>query len=126
MSRYLVESGGNRNLPDTFVFTGERSRKGYRLNKFAMSLTNPDNRDAFRANEGAYMDRHHLSEAEKAMVTARDWDALIRYGGNVYIMVKVAGTLGVTLLQMGAQMRGQSLEEFMATRPGAAARPRKE
>ncbi len=126
MSRYPVDSGGNRDIPDTFVFTGERSRQGYRLNKFAMSLTNPDNREAFRANEDAYMDRYHLSENEKAMLRARDWDALIRHGGNVYIMVKVAGTLGVTLLAMGAQMRGQSLDAFMATRPGASARVRKD
>jgi len=121
-----MESGGNRAISDSFVFTGERSRKGYRLNKFAMSLTNPDHREAFRANEDAYMDRYHLSEEEKAMVRARDWGALIRYGGNIYIMVKVAGTLGITLLQMGAQMRGQSLDAFMATRPGADAKVRKD
>lgn len=126
MSRYPVESGGNRNIPDTFVFTGERSRKGYGLNKFAMSLTNPGNREAFCADEGAYMDRYHLTEQEKAMVGARDWDVLIQYGGNIYIMVKIAGTLGISLLAMGAQMRGQSLDAFMATRPGTSAKVRKD
>jgi hypothetical protein len=32
--------------------------------------------------------------------------------------LKIAGTVGQNLLQMGAQMRGETLESFMLTRPG--------
>jgi protocatechuate 4,5-dioxygenase alpha chain len=38
----------------TLVFTGERSRTGYRLNRMAMSLTDAANRAAFVADETGY------------------------------------------------------------------------
>ena len=34
------------------------------------------------------------------------------------MLIKVGGAVGQNLLQMGAQMRGESLEQFMQTRPG--------
>lgn len=118
-----VAAGGSRPIPGTYPFTGERSRQGYRLNRFAMSLTSPENRAAFRADEDGYMERFALEPAERDMVRRRDWQAMIRHGGNIYIILKVAGTLGVSLLEMGAQMRGESLESFMAGRAGARAEP---
>jgi hypothetical protein len=36
-------------------------------------------------------------------------------------MIKIAGTLGENLLQIGARMRGETLEQFMATRPSLRA-----
>lgn len=116
-----IESGGSRPIPGTYPFTGERSRRGYRLNEFAMSMVRPESRAAFCADEDGYMQRMGLGVEEREMIRRRDWGALIRHGGNIYIMLKVAGALGVSLLEMGAQMRGESLEAFMATRPGAAA-----
>ena len=106
-------------LPGTFVFDGARSRAGYALNKLASSLIKPENRAAFLADEAAYMTRFELPEAHKLLLRARDWHGLIRAGGNVYLILKVAGTLGSNLIAMGAQMRGQTVAEFLATRPGA-------
>ncbi len=106
-------------LPDTIVFTGARSRQGYRLNKFAMSLTDEDNRKKFRADERAYMATFDMSENEKDCVTRRDWAGLVAAGGNIYLLIKIGGAVGQNLLQMGAQMRGESLEQFMKTRPGS-------
>jgi protocatechuate 4,5-dioxygenase alpha subunit len=117
-----IECGGNRPITGTYPFTGERSRRGYRLNKFAMSMVSPEARAAFLSDESAYMQAMGLTAEEQEMVRRRDWAGMIRHGGNIYIILKVAGALGVTLLQMGAQMRGESLEEFMATRPGAQAK----
>jgi protocatechuate 4,5-dioxygenase alpha subunit len=111
-------------LPGTTVFDGARSRAGYRLNRFASSLTDPANREAFLADEIGYMRAQDLDDSAIDLVRRRDWAGLIRYGGNVYLMLKIAGTVGQTLLQMGAQMRGESLEAFMATRPGATAKAR--
>lgn len=105
-------------IPGTFVLTGERSQLGYRLNKMAMSLTDPSNRADFLADEEGYMRRKGLSEDEVAMVLRRDWAAMTRSGGSIYLMLKIAGTIGQTLLQVGAQMRGESVEQFMKTRPG--------
>jgi protocatechuate 4,5-dioxygenase, alpha chain len=105
-------------IPGTTVFTGERSRCGYRINKLAMSLTDQDNREAFKADERAYMRRFGLSEQEMELIAKRDWNGLVAAGGSIYLLIKVGGTLGQNLLQMGAAMRGETLDEFMKTRPG--------
>ncbi len=118
----MTSAGDFDKLPGTTVFTGERSREGYRLNRFAMSLTDPENRKQFLADETAYMTKLGLGAVEQDMVRRRDWRAMIDAGGNIYVMLKIAGTVGQTLLQMGAQMRGQTLEQFMATRPWLAGR----
>src|SRR4051812_278575 len=59
-------------IPGTMVFTGERSSRGYRINKLAMSLTDEKNRDAFKADERAYMKRFGLSDDEMALIAKRD------------------------------------------------------
>jgi protocatechuate 4,5-dioxygenase, alpha chain len=105
-------------IPGTTVFTGERSRCGYRINKLAMSLTDQANREAFKADERAYMRRFGLSEQEMELVAKRDWNGLVAAGGSIYLLIKVGGSLGQNLLQMGAAMRGETLDEFMKTRPG--------
>lgn len=99
-----------------------RSLEGYRLNQLGMSLTDPTNRAAFLADEAGYMRQRGLDDAAIALVRARDWAGLLSAGGNVYLMLKIAGTVGQTLLQMGAQMRGETVEVFMATRPAHGAR----
>lgn len=104
-------------IAGTTVFTGARSRQGYRINKFSMSLTDEANRDAFRADERGYMKSCGLTDAEMDLVTKRDWKGLVAVGGNIYVLIKVGGAVGQNLLQMGAQMRGQSFEDFMQTRP---------
>ncbi len=115
---------GFDDLPGTTVFTGERSRLGYRLNKLAMSLTSAENRRRFLADETGYMTQMGLGAGDQGLVAKRDWAEMIKRGGNIYVILKIAGTLGISLIQMGAQMRGESLEAFMATRPRRAARPR--
>lgn len=105
-------------IAGTTVFTGARSRQGYRINKLAMSLTDPANREQFKADERAYMKTFGLTEQEMDLVSRRDWKGLVAAGGNIYVLIKIGGAVGQNLLQMGAQMRGQSFEEFMKTRPG--------
>jgi len=113
-------------IPGTHVFTGELSQQGYRLNRLSMTLTKTENREAFLADEEGYMERLGLTLDEREMVRARDWAAIIRSGGNIYLTLKIAATVGGNLLQMGAQMRGESLESFMATRPGPKAPVRRD
>ncbi len=105
-------------IPGTTVFTGERSQQGYNLNRLAMSLTDPANRERFRADEAGTMRQMGLSETEIDLIRRRDWAGTIQAGGSIYLMIKVAGTLGQTLLEVGAQMRGQTLEQLKAGLPG--------
>jgi protocatechuate 4,5-dioxygenase alpha chain len=105
-------------ISGTLVFTGERSRNGYRLNQMAMSLTDPANRAAFVADEDGYMRRLGLTDAERAIVLERDWKAMIEAGGNIYLIIKIAGAIGVPLYAVGAHTAGMTYEQFMAQRQG--------
>ena len=67
-----------------------------------------------------------LSEDERLLVRRRDWGAIIRGGGNIYLILKIAATVGSNLLKMGAQMRGETLEAFLATRPKETAVARRD
>lgn len=105
-------------IAGTTVFTGQRSRQGYRINKLAMSLTDEKNREAFKSDERAYMKSYGLSDHEMNLIAKRDWNGLVAAGGSIYLLIKIGGTIGQNLLQMGAQMRGENLDAFMKSRPG--------
>ena len=108
----------NTPIAGTTVFTGQRSQQGYRINKLAMSLTDPENRERFKADERGYMQAFGFTEHEMDLVERRDWAGLVDAGGSIYLLIKIGGAVGQNLLHMGAQMRGESFEEFMKTRPG--------
>ena len=113
----------NRPIENTTVFDGTESRKGYRLNRFAMSFTDPDNREAFKADEEAYMATFDLSEQERQFLRDRDFRGLIEQcGGNIYMIMKIGTCTGHGLYQIGAQQRGQTYEQFLATRNASGAR----
>ena len=48
LSPYLNEF---EDIPGTLVFNTFRSRQGFNLNQFCMSLMKPENREKFKANE---------------------------------------------------------------------------
>lgn len=98
------------------VFTGERSRAGYRLNRMAMSLTDSANRAAFVADETGYARGIGLNDAEIELIRQRDWKAMIEAGGSIYLLIKIAGALGIALYEVGAHTAGMTLEQFMAKR----------
>ena len=103
-------------IPDTYVFDGALSRRGYRVNKFCFSLTSEATRAAFKADEDAYMTGCGLTEAEKRLVRARDFLGLIRAGANIYMLLKLGAVTGNGLYHIGAQQRGETLDQFLATR----------
>jgi protocatechuate 4,5-dioxygenase alpha chain len=55
-------------IPGTFVFDSAHSRKGYALNMFCMSLNNASNRDSFRADPSAYLDKFKLTQEQRKWV----------------------------------------------------------
>src|SRR5690606_32037904 len=71
----------NQSIPDTPLFDRNGSIRGYRINKMAMSLGQAANREAFKADEEAYLDRFGLTEEEKKAVMSRDWHEMVRLGG---------------------------------------------
>lgn len=107
----------NLDPPGTYIYTGEMATKGYRLTRFGLSLRKPDNRDRFLADEAAYMRSAGLSEDEIALVAARDWTGLIKAGGHLQAMLKIAATLGQNLWHIGAHNADMEVEELMRLCP---------
>jgi protocatechuate 4,5-dioxygenase alpha subunit len=103
-------------IPDTSIFDLRLSRRGRRLNRMCTALCSPAERDAFKRDEEAFMSRFSLTESEKALIRKRDFKGLIEAGMNIYAMLKVGSATGNSLYRMGAQMRGESYEEFLKTR----------
>lgn len=99
-------------IPGTYVFDGRRSRRGYALNKFLMSLNDADNREAFRADESTYLDRFALEAAQREAVLGRDWLRLLEVGGNVYYTYKLAACDGMTFQDLAGKQTGMTREDF--------------
>ena len=99
------------------MFTGQRSQKGLRLNRFAYSLHEAANREAFGSDPDGYMNRYELSDWEKRKILEKDWKALVEEGGgSIYMLIKVGAVTGDGLTAIGAQQRGETQQEFIKTR----------
>ena len=103
-------------IPDTSIFDLRLSRRGRRLNRMCSALCSPAEREAFKRDEEVFMARFELTEAEKNLIRKRDFKGLIEAGMNIYAMLKIGSATGNSLYRMGAQMRGESYQEFLATR----------
>ena len=99
-------------VPGTTVFDAEQSRKGYWLNQFCMSLMKPENRQRFKADERSYLDGWLMTEDQKQAVLARDLGRCIALGGNIYFLVKIGATDGVSVQNMVSTMSGMSEEDY--------------
>lgn len=109
LSPYLTEF---EDIPGTLVFNTFRSRQGFQLNQFCMSLMKPANRDAFRADNAAYLAGWALSDAQRAAVLARDWNAMMHEGGNIYFLSKLFSTDGHSFQHVAAEMTGLSQADY--------------
>ncbi len=105
-------------IPDTPLFDRAGSIRGYQLNKMAMALGQPANRDAFKADEDAYLARFGLDDEEKAAVKNRDWHEMVRLGGNLFFILKIAAVDPTPITQIGAAQAGMSHEDFLYERLG--------
>ena len=99
-------------IPGTTLFTAQRSRKGYWLNQFCMSLMKPENRERFKADERGYLDDWPMTEAQKQAVLARDYNAAIAEGGNIYFLAKIFATDGKSYQYAAGTMTGMTQEEY--------------
>ena len=100
-------------IPGTTVFDAQRSRLGYNLNKFLYSLMKPENRKAFLADEGAYLDQFGMLPEQKAAVMKRDWNTLLSLGGVSYALAKLAFTDQHSYQFMAAEMTGMTQDEYL-------------
>jgi len=101
-------------IPGTTVFNAMRSRQAYHLHKFCMSLMQAENRNTFKADERAYLDRFRMSEDQKQAVLDRDFTRLIDLGGNIYFLVKLSNTDGWSTQKAVSSMTSMTPDEYAA------------
>jgi len=112
---------GIETLEGTYPYTLARSVKGYRLNKFLHSLTDPAWREWFRSGQESLFEEAGLTAEERDLVRRLDWRGMIHYGVSFFMLEKLGAVVGVSNLHIYAAMRGQTLEEFLKTRQAPSA-----
>jgi len=99
-------------LPGTYVFDGERTHTSYNLNKMAFSFNSPENRAEFSADMDAYCRKFELSDEQRIAVLEGDFPALLRLGGNIYYLAKIATFHGMNMQDAGASFQNITTEQF--------------
>jgi len=99
-------------IPGTTLFDAERSRQGYHLNMFCMSLMKEENRAAFKADERAYLARWPMTQEQRDAILARDWNRMLELGGNIYYTAKLGATDGLSFQALAALMTGSTPEAY--------------
>ena len=106
---YLAEL---EDIPGTRVYTAARARRGYHINQCAMSLMKAENRDRFRADEQAYFDEWPISDEAKAALLARDYNALLDLGGNIYFLSKLFSSDGISFAEAVSTMTDMTFPQY--------------
>jgi protocatechuate 4,5-dioxygenase alpha chain len=99
-------------IPGTFVFDAERSRQGFGINMFCMSLMKDENRKAFKANEPEYLKKFNLTPEQTDAVLKRDYNRMLELGGNIYFTAKLGATDGHSFQHLAAVMTGSSQQDY--------------
>ena len=99
-------------IPGTTIFDADQARVGYHLNMFCMSLMKAGNRERFKAGERAYLDEWPMSEEQKQAVLARDYNRMIRLGGNIYFLAKIFSSDGLSFQHAAATMTGMTQQQY--------------
>ena len=99
-------------IPGTFVFDAERSRQGFGINMFCMSLMKDENRKAFKANEAEYLKKFNLTPEQTEAILKRDYNRMLELGGNIYFTAKLGATDGHSFRHLAAVMTGSTQEDY--------------
>jgi protocatechuate 4,5-dioxygenase alpha chain len=102
-------------IPGTLLFDAERSRGGYQLNMFCMSLMTESNRSAFTLDPGAYMQRRPMTEEQYLAIRDRAWNTMLGLGGNIYFTSKLGAYDKMSFQQLAAKMSGMTQHKYADT-----------
>jgi protocatechuate 4,5-dioxygenase alpha chain len=103
-----------KDIPGTTVFDATRSRQGYHLNMFCMSLMKAENRERFKADEQAYLETFPMTPKQRQAVRDRDYNRMIALGGNIYFLAKIGATDGFSFQNLASKMTGVPEDDYKA------------
>ncbi|MCV6594699.1 MAG: protocatechuate 4,5-dioxygenase subunit alpha, partial [Silicimonas sp.] len=81
-------------------------------NQFCISLRLQKNRDAFNADEEAYLDQYPMTPEQRQAVRDRDWNRLLELGGNICYTSKLAANDGINFQNLAGLMTGMGVEAY--------------
>ena len=70
------------------------------------------NREAFNADEDAYLDKYPMTAEQRQAVRDRDWNGMLMLGGNIYYTSKLAANDGINFQQLAGIMTGMGDEAY--------------
>ena len=108
----LTQTNPFDDVPGTTLFDAQRSRQGYHLNMFCISLMKRENRTLFRQDEVAYLQNCAMTQEQRDAVLKRDWNGMIELGGNIYFLAKIFSTDGLSFQDVAAVMTGCTREQY--------------
>jgi protocatechuate 4,5-dioxygenase, alpha chain len=94
------------------LFDAQRSRQGYHVNMFCMSLMKAANREEFKKDEAAYLEKWPMTEEQREAILERNWARMIELGGNIYFLSKLFSTDGLSFQYVAATMTGLTQEQY--------------
>jgi len=107
---------GADQLPGTYPFTHARSQANFRLNSFLHDLIKPEHRQRFLDDFDALVAERGLTQEEIDLVKNRQWIEMVRRGVSFFMLEKLAAVIGASNPEIYANFRGETLDEFLATR----------
>ena len=108
----MAQPEAYEDIPGTQVFDARRSRQGYWLNMFCMSLMKDENRKAFKADEAKYLDQFPMSAEQREAILKRQWNRMLELGGNIYYTSKLGATDGLSFQNLAALMTGSTQDQY--------------
>src|ERR1700710_1245698 len=114
MAKAKPQENEYEDIPGTFVFNADRSREGYGINMFCMSLMKAENRKAFKENEAEYLKQYKLTPDQTEAVLKRDYNRMLELGGNIYFTAKLGATDGHSFRHLAAVMTGSTQDDYAA------------
>jgi protocatechuate 4,5-dioxygenase alpha chain len=103
---------GFDDVPGTTLFDAQRARQGYPVNMFCMSLMKAPNREEFKQDEAAYLQKWNMTAEQRDAILKRNWGRMIELGGNIYFLSKLFSTDGLSFQHVAATMTGLTQEQY--------------
>jgi hypothetical protein len=85
-------------LRDLCVYTPDKARAGYALNRFfaALSFDQPAAVQDFQRDPAAYMQSWGLDDQLQALIQRRNFNEVLQAGGHPFVLFRAFGAMGWT------------------------------